>query len=54
MPQLILHPWFNILVMTWIILIVMIPTKILSYINLNPPLSSSSAPKQPTWSWPWT
>nr|UPI52503.1 ATP synthase F0 subunit 8 [Rallus obsoletus yumanensis] len=55
MPQLNPHPWFYIMLVSWLILPLIIQPKLLSFSSTNPihskPLSNTK--KQP-WTWPWT
>nr|YP_009332438.1 ATP synthase F0 subunit 8 [Sinocyclocheilus ronganensis]API68239.1 ATP synthase subunit 8 [Sinocyclocheilus ronganensis] len=54
MPQLNPGPWFAILVFSWLLFLVIIPTKILSHISPNKP-APVNAEKHKTgpWHWPW-
>nr|AAY41369.1 adenine triphosphatase subunit 8 [Dinornis novaezealandiae]AAY41371.1 adenine triphosphatase subunit 8 [Dinornis novaezealandiae]AAY41373.1 adenine triphosphatase subunit 8 [Dinornis novaezealandiae] len=55
MPQLNPYPWFSILLMVWLILLLLIQPKFLSFIHTNPPSNKTKmAPIPPTWTWPWT
>nr|YP_009632695.1 ATP synthase F0 subunit 8 [Etheostoma flabellare]QBY36071.1 ATP synthase F0 subunit 8 [Etheostoma flabellare]QBY36084.1 ATP synthase F0 subunit 8 [Etheostoma flabellare]UZC55266.1 ATP synthase subunit 8 [Etheostoma flabellare] len=54
MPQLNPSPWFAILVFTWLIFLVIVPTKILAHTYPNEPTSQSTEkPKTEPWTWPW-
>nr|YP_009659094.1 ATP synthase F0 subunit 8 [Gephyrocharax atracaudatus]QCQ81479.1 ATP synthase F0 subunit 8 [Gephyrocharax atracaudatus]QYJ09238.1 ATP synthase F0 subunit 8 [Gymnocorymbus ternetzi] len=54
MPQLILNPWFSILVMSWVIFLTIIPSKIMNhYFNNEPEAASTHKPKTQAWDWTW-
>nr|YP_008593721.1 ATP synthase F0 subunit 8 [Epinnula magistralis]BAN83741.1 ATPase subunit 8 [Epinnula magistralis] len=54
MPQLNPGPWFAIMLFTWLMLLISIPTKILSRIFTNKLNSQDSEkPKGMPWTWPW-
>nr|YP_004733549.1 ATP synthase F0 subunit 8 [Hemiodopsis gracilis]BAK42112.1 ATPase subunit 8 [Hemiodopsis gracilis]BBU25531.1 ATPase subunit 8 [Hemiodopsis gracilis] len=54
MPQLNPDPWFTIFVFTWLIFIMIIPSKILKHIFTNEPTAlSAEKPKMEPWAWPW-
>nr|YP_009104558.1 ATP synthase F0 subunit 8 [Porphyrio porphyrio]AHB23330.1 ATP synthase F0 subunit 8 [Porphyrio porphyrio] len=55
MPQLNPHPWFYIMLMTWLTLALIIQPKLLSFFPTNTihdkPLTNT---KTHPWTWPWT
>nr|AZZ71603.1 ATP synthase F0 subunit 8 [Holbrookia lacerata]AZZ71668.1 ATP synthase F0 subunit 8 [Holbrookia lacerata] len=54
MPQLNPSPWFFILLMTWLMLMVAYMNKTLSLFYPNPPTNHQSKEKHLTpWTWPW-
>nr|AAG21362.1 ATPase subunit 8 [Coereba flaveola]ABU51956.1 ATP synthase subunit 8 [Coereba flaveola]ABU51958.1 ATP synthase subunit 8 [Coereba flaveola]ABU51968.1 ATP synthase subunit 8 [Coereba flaveola]ABU51984.1 ATP synthase subunit 8 [Coereba flaveola] len=55
MPQLNPHPWFFIMLTSWLTFTLIIQPKILTFVSMNPP--SSKRPVTPSttpWTWPWT
>nr|YP_009349012.1 ATPase subunit 8 [Syncrossus hymenophysa]BAW88630.1 ATPase subunit 8 [Syncrossus hymenophysa] len=54
MPQLNPAPWFSILTFSWLIFLIVIPTKILSHIMPNEPIHISAIYHMyESWDWPW-
>nr|YP_009306882.1 ATPase subunit 8 [Psalidodon paranae]YP_009704446.1 ATPase subunit 8 [Oligosarcus argenteus]YP_010026568.1 ATP synthase F0 subunit 8 [Psalidodon rivularis]YP_010026581.1 ATP synthase F0 subunit 8 [Psalidodon fasciatus]UMM62312.1 ATP synthase subunit 8 [Psalidodon scabripinnis]AOR39688.1 ATPase subunit 8 [Psalidodon paranae]AQM74412.1 ATP synthase f0 subunit 8 [Psalidodon fasciatus]AQM74416.1 ATP synthase f0 subunit 8 [Psalidodon fasciatus]AQM74418.1 ATP synthase f0 subunit 8 [Psalidodon len=54
MPQLMLTPWFFILVASWMIFLVVIPPKVMKhYFNNEPEMASAHKPKINAWDWMW-
>nr|YP_009311727.1 ATP synthase F0 subunit 8 [Aborichthys elongatus]BAV70747.1 ATPase subunit 8 [Aborichthys elongatus] len=54
MPQLNPAPWFAILMFSWLVFIVIIPTKVMTYISPNEPATlNSEKHKTESWNWPW-
>nr|YP_010503100.1 ATP synthase F0 subunit 8 [Pristella maxillaris]QYF07782.1 ATP synthase F0 subunit 8 [Pristella maxillaris]UXD78983.1 ATP synthase F0 subunit 8 [Pristella maxillaris] len=54
MPQLILSPWFFILVVSWVIFLTIIPSKVMNfYFNNEPETASTHKPKTHAWDWTW-
>nr|YP_009355446.1 ATP synthase F0 subunit 8 [Synagrops japonicus]WNH22067.1 ATP synthase F0 subunit 8 [Synagrops bellus]BAX03725.1 ATPase subunit 8 [Synagrops japonicus]BBU25817.1 ATPase subunit 8 [Synagrops japonicus] len=54
MPQLDLAPWFYILIVSWLLLATILPTKLLAHVFTKTPVDSSTAqPKTNNWQWPW-
>nr|BAV71774.1 ATPase subunit 8 [Enteromius jae] len=54
MPQLNPGPWFAILIFSWLIFLLFIPTKVLSHISPNELTSTSTEEyKTDSWNWPW-
>nr|YP_009155360.1 ATP synthase F0 subunit 8 [Rhacophorus dennysi]AIU99182.1 ATP synthase F0 subunit 8 [Rhacophorus dennysi]ARO35602.1 ATP synthase F0 subunit 8 [Rhacophorus dennysi]UAJ48176.1 ATP synthase F0 subunit 8 [Rhacophorus sp.] len=53
MPQLIPEPWFFIFLISWLILLLVSPSKIINYLNLNKPNSKLSKVSNNSWTWPW-
>nr|YP_009115637.1 ATP synthase F0 subunit 8 [Grundulus bogotensis]AJB98420.1 ATP synthase F0 subunit 8 [Grundulus bogotensis] len=54
MPQLILSPWFLILVTSWLIFLVIIPSKVMNHnFNNEPETASTRKPKTNAWDWVW-
>nr|AQU64371.1 ATP synthase F0 subunit 8 [Porzana fusca]BCD55821.1 ATP synthase subunit 8 [Zapornia fusca erythrothorax] len=55
MPQLNPHPWFYIMIMTWLTLSLIIQPKILSFLSTNPVHDKPAmSTKTNPWTWPWT
>nr|ABG37763.1 ATP synthase subunit 8 [Pelecanus conspicillatus] len=55
MPQLNPSPWFLTMLASWLIFLLIIQPKLLSFTTTNPPLNKPSmAPKTTSWTWPWT
>nr|ABV68592.1 ATP synthase 8 [Cobitis sp. MP-2007b] len=54
MPQLNPAPWFMILLFSWLVFLIIIPTKVLNHVfpNEPTPLSMEERKAQP-WDWPW-
>nr|BBO49587.1 ATPase subunit 8 [Breviceps poweri] len=53
MPQLILDPWLFIFTSSWLIFLLLFPTKILTNITPNNITSSTRTKLHPSWTWPW-
>nr|UDN39052.1 ATP synthase subunit 8 [Hyphessobrycon sweglesi] len=54
MPQLILDPWLYILVVSWLILLTIVPFKIMKHhYNNEPQATSTNKPQTNAWSWTW-
>nr|YP_010133526.1 ATP synthase F0 subunit 8 [Moenkhausia sanctaefilomenae]QWM92537.1 ATP synthase subunit 8 [Moenkhausia sanctaefilomenae] len=54
MPQLILKPWFFILLASWLVFLTIIPSKIMKhYFNNEPKTAYTSKPNTKTWDWTW-
>nr|YP_010949686.1 ATP synthase F0 subunit 8 [Micropogonias undulatus]WMI35499.1 ATP synthase F0 subunit 8 [Micropogonias undulatus] len=54
MPQLNPSPWFAILVFSWMVFLMFVPSKILAHIFPNQPTpQSAKTPKTGAWEWPW-
>nr|AAR13534.1 ATPase 8 [Synbranchus cf. marmoratus] len=54
MPQLNPSPWFNILVLSWLIFLTILPLKITAHTFPNEPqLKSMILTKTEPWNWPW-
>nr|ASO95946.1 ATP synthase F0 subunit 8 [Cheilinus fasciatus] len=54
MLQLILAPWFAILVFTWLVFLTIIPPKVSAHTFPNEPTSQSTQkPQTEPWNWPW-
>nr|QDS03043.1 ATP synthase F0 subunit 8 [Dryolimnas cuvieri aldabranus] len=56
MTQLNPHPWFYIMFLTWLIFLLIIQPKLLSFFPINPIHSKppfTNTKNQP-WTWPWT
>nr|YP_009354480.1 ATP synthase F0 subunit 8 [Sarothrura ayresi]ARA90978.1 ATP synthase F0 subunit 8 [Sarothrura ayresi] len=55
MPQLNPHPWFSIMMTSWLIFLLIIQPKLLSFIPTNNPHNNlqTNIKTQP-WIWPWT
>nr|YP_010360235.1 ATP synthase F0 subunit 8 [Opsarius caudiocellatus]UNQ32319.1 ATP synthase F0 subunit 8 [Opsarius caudiocellatus] len=54
MPQLNPDPWFFTLVLSWVVFLTIIPTKVLAYIQPNEPaLMDADSHKFGSWNWPW-
>nr|WNH37578.1 ATP synthase F0 subunit 8 [Etmopterus bigelowi] len=55
MPQLNPHPWFLILIFSWIFFLMILPKKVMMHsFNNNPTTKSTKKPKPQHWNWPWT
>nr|ATL16188.1 ATP synthase F0 subunit 8 [Neoceratodus forsteri] len=55
MPQLNPNPWFMILLLSWIVFLLILPSKIIAHTYLNEPTTQNTEKltAQP-WTWPWT
>nr|YP_009685560.1 ATP synthase F0 subunit 8 [Scriptaphyosemion guignardi]QDT76421.1 ATP synthase F0 subunit 8 [Scriptaphyosemion guignardi] len=54
MPQLDPAPWFYILVISWLVFITLIPSKVLAHPAHNDPnTQSAEKPMTSPWNWPW-
>nr|UDN39039.1 ATP synthase subunit 8 [Hyphessobrycon pulchripinnis] len=54
MPQLILEPWFYILLLSWTIFLTIIPYKIMKhYFNNEPEAANTHKPGTSPWKWTW-
>nr|AGN71476.1 ATP synthase F0 subunit 8 [Pristimantis thymelensis] len=53
MPQLNPSPWFFILLLSWFLLIVIMPIKITGFHHLNDPSLKTHQPLNKPWPWPW-
>nr|YP_010026555.1 ATP synthase F0 subunit 8 [Astyanax lacustris]QOQ85777.1 ATP synthase F0 subunit 8 [Astyanax lacustris] len=54
MPQLMLNPWLFILVSSWMIFLLVIPSKVMKhYFNNEPQEASAYKPETTAWSWVW-
>nr|YP_009229004.1 ATP synthase F0 subunit 8 [Paralichthys lethostigma]ALS20302.1 ATPase subunit 8 [Paralichthys lethostigma]WNH19206.1 ATP synthase F0 subunit 8 [Paralichthys squamilentus] len=54
MPQLNPAPWFMIFVLSWVVFLTIIPTKILAHTFPNEPTQQSTQKlKTESWNWPW-
>nr|YP_009519835.1 ATP synthase F0 subunit 8 [Picumnus innominatus]ARB52435.1 ATP synthase F0 subunit 8 [Picumnus innominatus] len=55
MPQLNPHPWFFIMILSWLPLTQIIQPKLLSFTHTNLPSNKALTPTKTTpWTWPWT
>nr|AAR13570.1 ATPase 8 [Synbranchus marmoratus] len=55
MPQLNPSPWFMILIFSWLIFLILLPSKITAHTFPNEPqLKTSSQIKTEPWNWPWS
>nr|ADW93290.1 ATPase 8 [Brachymeles bonitae] len=55
MPQLNPSPWFFILLLSWVTLLLIFKTKILTSTPHNPPMLPDMTTSHTTpWNWPWT
>nr|AXU40891.1 ATP synthase F0 subunit 8 [Carcharias taurus] len=55
MPQLNPHPWFIILLFSWMIFLIILPKKVMTHMfNNNPMLKNIEKPKPEPWNWPWS
>nr|NP_818882.1 ATP synthase F0 subunit 8 [Phenacogrammus interruptus]BAC67459.1 ATPase subunit 8 [Phenacogrammus interruptus] len=54
MPQLNPSPWFLILLFSWMIFLLIIPSKVLKHVFPNEPevLNAKDSKPEP-WNWPW-
>nr|AGN71132.1 ATP synthase F0 subunit 8 [Cryptobatrachus sp. TNHC-GDC 451] len=53
MPQLNPSPWLLTLLSSWLILLLLMMTKISKYMCLNNPLAKFFKNNCKTWTWPW-
>nr|YP_009230542.1 ATP synthase F0 subunit 8 [Triplophysa venusta]ALS92820.1 ATP synthase F0 subunit 8 [Triplophysa venusta] len=54
MPQLNPAPWFAILMFSWLVFLIIIPTKVMSHTSPNDPTHiESEEHKTEPWNWPW-
>nr|YP_009045904.1 ATP synthase F0 subunit 8 [Gadopsis marmoratus]YP_009058376.1 ATP synthase F0 subunit 8 [Gadopsis bispinosus]WJQ22132.1 ATP synthase F0 subunit 8 [Gadopsis bispinosus]WJQ22158.1 ATP synthase F0 subunit 8 [Gadopsis marmoratus]WJQ22171.1 ATP synthase F0 subunit 8 [Gadopsis marmoratus]CDR98387.1 ATP synthase F0 subunit 8 [Gadopsis marmoratus]BAP40379.1 ATPase subunit 8 [Gadopsis bispinosus] len=54
MPQLNPTPWFTIMITSWAILLIIMPTKIMAHNFPNAiTTQSTEKPKTEPWNWPW-
>nr|YP_009166344.1 ATP synthase F0 subunit 8 [Hemigrammus bleheri]QIA91278.1 ATP synthase F0 subunit 8 [Hemigrammus bleheri]BAS25616.1 ATPase subunit 8 [Hemigrammus bleheri] len=54
MPQLIVDPWFNILISSWVIFLIIIPPKVMKhYFNNEPKMAKTHDSKTYPWDWLW-
>nr|YP_003345077.1 ATP synthase F0 subunit 8 [Kaupichthys hyoproroides]BAI53202.1 ATPase subunit 8 [Kaupichthys hyoproroides] len=54
MPQLNPAPWFSILLFSWMVFLMIIPTKVMAHtFNNEPNLQSTKTPETTHWNWPW-
>nr|YP_009132560.1 ATP synthase F0 subunit 8 [Pelophylax shqipericus]AKA55379.1 ATP synthase F0 subunit 8 [Pelophylax shqipericus] len=53
MPQLNPSPWLLYLLLTWLILLFLAPSKISGHTNLNEPSTKNTKTTKFTWTWPW-
>nr|YP_010704586.1 ATP synthase F0 subunit 8 [Pseudechidna brummeri]ULM61743.1 ATP synthase F0 subunit 8 [Pseudechidna brummeri] len=54
MPQLNPAPWFMILLFSWLVFLMMIPTKVMSHNFNNEPTPHMTETKTThSWNWPW-
>nr|NP_443480.1 ATP synthase F0 subunit 8 [Ijimaia dofleini]BAB70005.1 ATPase subunit 8 [Ijimaia dofleini] len=54
MPQLNPAPWFSILVFSWLVFLLIIPSKVIKHTFPNEPASHSTKPPAPSpWNLPW-
>nr|YP_009685586.1 ATP synthase F0 subunit 8 [Scriptaphyosemion bertholdi]QDT76382.1 ATP synthase F0 subunit 8 [Scriptaphyosemion bertholdi] len=54
MPQLDPAPWFYILVISWLVFITFIPSKVLAHqVHNDPNAQSTEKPMTNPWNWPW-
>nr|YP_009991912.1 ATP synthase F0 subunit 8 [Nothocercus nigrocapillus]QNN84786.1 ATP synthase F0 subunit 8 [Nothocercus nigrocapillus] len=55
MPQLNPHPWFLIMISSWLIfLLIMQPKTSSAYLTNHPSSKTKPIHMPPSWSWPWT
>nr|AGN71281.1 ATP synthase F0 subunit 8 [Leptodactylus melanonotus] len=53
MPQLDPMPWFFILTSSWLIFVLVTPTKVTKYTHLNDPAPQTFEGLNKPWFWPW-
>nr|BBM34636.1 ATPase subunit 8 [Apistus carinatus] len=54
MPQLNPTPWFPILLASWLIFLIIIPTKVMAHTYPSSPTpQSTKKSKELPWNWPW-
>nr|QOD97783.1 ATP synthase F0 subunit 8 [Scopus umbretta] len=55
MPQLNPHPWFLVMLTSWLTFLLIIQPKLTTFTSTNPPLNKPhTATKTTPWPWPWT
>nr|AAR13568.1 ATPase 8 [Synbranchus marmoratus] len=54
MPQLNPSPWFMILIFSWLIFLILLPSKITAHTFPNEPQLKTSQIKTEPWNWPWS
>nr|YP_003456996.1 ATP synthase F0 subunit 8 [Rhynchactis macrothrix]BAI77304.1 ATPase subunit 8 [Rhynchactis macrothrix] len=54
MPQLNPSPWFNIMIFSWLVFLIILLPKILAHNTpYEPSPETAEAPKAQPWIWPW-
>nr|YP_009024534.1 ATP synthase F0 subunit 8 [Ciconia nigra]AAT72182.1 ATP synthase F0 subunit 8 [Ciconia nigra]AHH80553.1 ATPase subunit 8 [Ciconia nigra]AUW55345.1 ATP synthase F0 subunit 8 [Ciconia nigra]QGM79900.1 ATP synthase F0 subunit 8 [Ciconia nigra] len=54
MPQLNPSPWFSVMLLSWLILLLIIQPKLLSFTTTNQPSNTlPTTTKTTSWTWPW-
>nr|YP_009573137.1 ATP synthase F0 subunit 8 [Pseudis tocantins]QBF44120.1 ATP synthase F0 subunit 8 [Pseudis tocantins] len=53
MPQLDPSPWFLILIVSWLTLVIFMPIKTAKYQQLNDPTPKLHKGLAKSWHWPW-
>nr|UZC54707.1 ATP synthase subunit 8 [Monopterus albus] len=54
MPQLNPAPWFYILALSWAVLLLIVPQKVVTLVYLNDPNTKTTVVIQTqSWYWPW-
>nr|YP_003345337.1 ATP synthase F0 subunit 8 [Serrivomer beanii]BAI53358.1 ATPase subunit 8 [Serrivomer beanii] len=54
MPQLNPSPWFAILLFSWAVFLILLPTKVMAHTFPNDPSPQATVkPKLGPWNWPW-
>nr|YP_010891589.1 ATP synthase F0 subunit 8 [Hydrophylax leptoglossa]WJL98145.1 ATP synthase F0 subunit 8 [Hydrophylax leptoglossa] len=53
MPQLNPTPWLLYLILTWLVLLLVAPNKILGHTTLHDPNPKATKTYNFTWMWPW-
>nr|AYN73533.1 ATP synthase F0 subunit 8 [Merops nubicus]QOD97338.1 ATP synthase F0 subunit 8 [Merops nubicus] len=55
MPQLNPNPWFLIMLSSWLIWLLILQPKLLTFTTFNPPINKPTTTlKTLSWPWPWT
>nr|UDN41941.1 ATP synthase F0 subunit 8 [Sillago sp. 1 SS-2021] len=53
MPQLNPEPWFQMLMLSWLIFLTLLPMKVMAYKFPHDPVAPEKKHKPTPWTWPW-